>query len=390
MSEDDRWLLPEGIEEVLPEEARRLESLRQKILGLFDCWGYDLVMPPMIEYLESLLTGVGSDMELQTFKITDLISGRMMGIRPDMTPQAARIDAHYLKQDGITRLCYLGPVLLTRGNQFAGSREPIQFGAELFGHNGVESDVETLSLMATTLETIGIGGLHIELGHVGVFRGLAAAAGLSSAQESQLFAAIQRKAGPDVGSMLAEWKINKGYSSQLMSLVELNGDDSILDKAASVFKKAPADVQNALAELKAVANAVSDRLQGLKLYIDLAELTGYGYHTGVVFSAFVPGHGRAIARGGRYDGIGEAFGCARPATGFSADLRELIRLVPAMPINAGGIAAPESSDVSLLEMIAHLRENGERVVVSLPGDNGDGRCDRRLEKQKNKWVVVNR
>jgi ATP phosphoribosyltransferase regulatory subunit len=388
MAKDERWLLPDGIEEVLPDEARRLESLRRKILDLFNSWGYELVMPPMIEYLESLLTGVGRDMDLQTFKITDQLSGRMMGIRPDMTPQAARIDAHYLKQEGVTRLCYLGPVLLTRPDQFAGSREPLQVGAELFGSSQAQSDVETMSLMVSTLELLAIESVHIDLGHVGVFRGLASAAKLTSEQESALFDAMQRKAAPEIDNMLNDWQVSDPARSQLSALVTLNGDKNVLALAASTFSEAPATVKRALDELNAVAADFAERLPDVPLYFDLAELSGYGYYTGVVFSAFVPGHGRAVAKGGRYDGIGQAFGRSRPATGFGADLRELAKLSRITMSQASGIAAPSDNDASLLVEIKKLRGKGERVIVQSSSDQSDDGCDRELKQQKGKWAVV--
>ena len=388
MNENDRWLLPDGIEEVLPDEARRLESLRRKVLDSFDSWGYELVMPPMIEYLESLLTGVGSDMDLQTFKITDQLSGRMMGIRPDMTPQAARIDAHYLKQEGATRLCYLGPVLLTRPDQFAGSREPLQVGAELFGSSQAAGDIEILSLMISTLELLDIESVHIDLGHVGVFRGLASEAGLSKEQEAALFNALQRKAGPEIESMLKDWQVKEPVCSQISALVSLNGDTRALELAVSSLSKAPESVKRALDELKTVVVNIAERLPDVPLYFDLAELSGYGYYTGVVFSAFVPGHGRAIAKGGRYDGIGKAFGRARAATGFGADLCELAKLSKIKALSKSGIAASGDNDASLLGEIKKLRKKGERVIIQSSADQSDDGCDRELKQQKGKWVVV--
>ncbi len=387
----DRWLLPEGIEEVLPNDARRLEVMRRAVLDLFHTWGYELVMPPMIEYLEALLTGVGKELDLQTFKITDQLTGRLMGIRPDMTPQAARIDAHYLKRGAPTRLCYLDSVLRTRPDEFGGSREPLQLGAELFGHAGPESDVEILSLMIATLELVGVENLHIDLGHIGVFRGLIAEAGLNAEEESDLFDALQRKARVDVESLLASLDLSAQHKAMLIALIELNGGQEVLLEARKQLRGAPAAVEEALVNLETVAEYVRRGSPSLPLYFDLAELTGYRYYTGVVFSAFVPSYGRAIARGGRYDGIGQAFGRARPATGFGADLRLLLRLFPAEDDYTGGVLAPYDGDAALQSEVARLRAAGERVVICLPGvaaTAGETECDRELVRKSGKWVVV--
>ncbi|MDX1488993.1 MAG: ATP phosphoribosyltransferase regulatory subunit, partial [Acidiferrobacterales bacterium] len=257
MSGQDRWLLPEGIEEVLPDDARRLEAMRRRILDLFYTWGYELVMPPMIEYLEALLTGLGKELDLQTFKVTDLLSGRLMGIRPDMTPQAARIDAHYLKRSGAVRLCYLGSVLRTRPDEFGGSREPLQLGAELFGHAGPESDAEILCLMIATLQLAGMDELHIDLGHMGVFHGLIAQAGLDAEQQSDLFDALQRKARTDVEALLETLGMERRRREMLTALIELNGGQQVLAEARKQLKSAPASVVQALDNLEAVAEMVA-------------------------------------------------------------------------------------------------------------------------------------
>lgn len=387
----DRWLLPEGIEEVLPNDARRLEVMRRAVLDLFHTWGYELVMPPMIEYLEALLTGVGTELDLQTFKITDQLTGRLMGIRPDMTPQAARIDAHYLKRGAPTRLCYLDSVLRTRPDEFGGSREPLQLGAELFGHAGPESDAEILSLMIATLTLVGVENLHIDLGHIGVFRSLIAEVGLTAEKESELFDALQRKARVDVESLLASLDLDARRKAMLVALIDLNGGREVLAAARKQLRGAPAAVEMALANLEAVAENVRRRSPSLPLYFDLAELTGYRYYTGVIFSAFVPSYGRAIAHGGRYDGIGQAFGRARPATGFGADLRLLARLIPLEQNCTGGVLAPYDDDVVLQAEVARLRAAGERVVIRLPGvaeAADETGCDRALVRKGGKWVVV--
>lgn len=382
-------MLPEGIEEVLPDEARRLETMRRRILDLFYSWGYELVMPPMIEYLEALLTGVGKELDLQTFKVTDLLTGRLMGIRPDMTPQAARIDAHYLKRGGPVRLCYLGSVLHTRPDEFGGSREPLQLGAELFGHAGPESDAEILCLMIATLQLAGIGELHIDLGHTGVFHGLIAQAELDAEQQSELFDALQRKARTDVESLLAAMDIDRQRRDMLTALIELSGGHEVLTEARQRLKNAPEGVRQALDNLEAVAAIVARKLPSLPLYFDLAELAGYRYYTGIVFSAFVPAYGRAVAHGGRYDGIGQAFGRARPATGFGADLRLLLALSPSQPGMAGGILAPNEDDAALQSEIERLRAAGERVVLRLSGAlASETGCERELVHKGGEWVVV--
>jgi ATP phosphoribosyltransferase regulatory subunit len=391
MSAKDRWLLPEGIEEVLPDDAQWLESLRRKVLDLFATWGYEFVMPPMIEYLDALLTGAGKELDLQTFKVTDQLTGRLMGVRPDMTPQAARIDAHYLKRTAPVRLCYVGSVLHTRPDDLASSREPLQLGAELFGHAGPESEAEILCLMVTTLRLAGIERLHIDLGHSGVFRGLVAAAGLTEDQEERLFDALQCKAQPAMTALLEDFGVDEKSKQMLMRLVELNGGSEVLREAKRDLEAAPPSVQQALDNLGSVVTAVQPRMPELALHFDLAELAGYSYYTGVVFSAFVPAYGRAVARGGRYDGIGKAFGRARPATGFSTDLRLLRKLSADDDTVRTGILAPCDGDADLYSEISRLRELGERVVSSLPGTvatPADMECDRKLVRKASGWVVV--
>lgn len=393
MSRQDRWLLPEGIEEILPKEARRFESVRRRLLDLFDAWGYDLVMPPMIEYLESLLTGVGTDLDLQTFKLTDQLTGRLMGVRADITPQAARIDAHYLKRETPVRLCYIGSVLRTRPDAFAGPREPLQLGAELFGHAGAESDVEVLRLMVATLRAAGMKDLYLDLGHVGIFRALAQDAGLSREQETELFDVLQRKARPEVDRLLAGWDVAGKSKTTLAALIDLRGDRAVLQRARALLAGAGRCTSDALTRLERVAELAQADFPGQTLHFDLAELHGYRYYTGTVFSAFVPGYGQAIAQGGRYDDIGRAFGRARPAVGFSADLRAIVRLTEGESAPRRGIFAPEERDSALTAKIEELRAAGERVVVRLPGDNTNAQamdCDREIIKSDDGWVVVQR
>ena len=387
----DRWLLPEGIVELLPQQAQQLEQLRRQLVDTFNGWGYELVMPPLIEYLESLQVGTGNDLDLQTFKIIDQLTGRLMGIRADMTPQVARIDAHILKRDIPTRLCYIGPVLHTRPSGFERSRAPLQVGAELFGHGGIESDVEILRLMIKTLTQSGVENIHIDLGHVGIYRELAKEAGLTQDQEVALFEALQRKDKPDVDAYLREWAVSEPAREQLSSLVELNGGASVLVEADKLFAKSSAGVRKALNNLIQIAELAERHIGEFPLYFDLAELRGYRYQTGVVFAAFVPGHGQEIARGGRYDAIGESFGRARPATGFSSDLKTLVSLGNTSLSEPRGIFAPALDNHGLDDKIAALREQGERVVSMLPGQNGeagDFGCDRVLRQGNNGWEVV--
>lgn len=393
-SDKDRWLLPEGIEELLPEAAARLEQLRRALLDLYSSWGYELVMPPFIEYLESLLTGTGGDLDLQTFKLTDQLTGRLMGVRADMTPQAARIDVHQLKRDVPVRLCYLGTVLHTRPDGFAGSRSPLQVGAELYGHAGIESDVEVLCLMLETLALTGVRQVHVDLGHVGIFRALARQARLDPGQEASLFDALQRKALPEIRERLGQYSIAPDAGRMLLELAQLNGGDEVLAGAAGALRGASDQALAALENLRLVATALRRRVPGLPLYFDLAELRGYRYQTGVVFAAFVPGYGQEIARGGRYDDIGRVFGRARPATGFSTDLKTLMALgdgSAGAPVTAGGIFAPWSDDAALQAMIRELRLQGERVIWCLPGQTGCARqmgCDRVLVQRAGAWQVT--
>lgn len=365
------WLLPEGIDELLPPQALQLEKARRDLLDLFHNWGYDLVQPPLIEYLESLLTGTGGDLDLRTFKLTDQITGRTLGIRADITPQAARIDAHQLGREEPTRLCYAGTVINTRNDDFAGSRCPVQIGAELYGHSGAESDHEILSLMLTTLERVGIGNVYLDLGHVGIFRALAQESGLDKQQELALFDALQRKAVPEIDALLADCDIDEAAHGRLASLASLSGDDA-LERARKALAGAGAAVQSALQQLERLAVLLAEQRPGVPVRFDLAELRGYHYRTGVVFAAFVPGLGQEIARGGRYDDIGLLFGRARPACGFSADLKMLMRLGSMESVEeAAGIFAPAEHDPALWQRVDELRAEGRRVVMALPGQSGD-------------------
>jgi len=392
MQQKNSWILPEGIEEILPEDAKHLESLRSKLLEMFACWGYDFVIPPLIDFLDSLLTGSGHDLDLQTFKLTDQVSGEMLGVRADMTPQVARIDAHNLKHEWPTRLCYVGTILNARSDPLHKTRSPMQIGAELYGHAGKESDVEVIRLMLEMLALTGLQNIHLDLGHVGIYRALSRQAGLTELQESELFGVLQRKARPELQGLMDSYAINADLKAMLLKLPELNGGKDVLDKARTVFLKANNEVKEALADLESIAEKLVVSFPFLPISFDLAELRGYHYHTGIVFAAFVPSIGREIARGGRYDNIGAVFGRARPATGFSADLKLLSSLSKqyCQVKQRELIFAPYSEDVQLNEKIRELRANQQAVVQQLPGQTGSTKelgCTSILEQDNQIWVV---
>ncbi|MGQ9658959.1 MAG: ATP phosphoribosyltransferase regulatory subunit [Thermochromatium sp.] len=389
---EERWLLPAGIEELLPPQARIVEGLRRELLDLYASWGYELVIPPFIDYLESLLTGTGQDLDLQTFKLTDQLTGRLLGVRADMTPQVARMDAHHLRRKAPTRLCYLGTVLHTRPDGFAGTRSPLQLGAEIYGHAGIESDTEILRLVLLTLRTAGIAEIYLDLGHVGIYRGLARQAKLDAVQEHALFEALQRKAIPEIESLISDFGLTGAPADMLVALAELNGSDA-LERSAQVLAAADRPVREALDYLRRLAEELNHWLPEVSIHYDLAELRGYRYKTGVVFAAFVPGWGLEVARGGRYDDIGRIFGQARPAVGFSTDLKGLLqhgRGLEERYRQPGAILAPWSHDPALQEAIASLRASGRRVIQGLPGIDPDPRelgCEARLEPGDGCWVV---
>jgi ATP phosphoribosyltransferase regulatory subunit len=391
MATVDRWLLPDGIEEVLPPEAARIEAARRQVLDLFQRWGYEFVVTPHIEYLESLLTGAGQDLDLRTFKVIDPLSGRQMGFRADITPQVARIDAHTLRREGPSRLCYAGSVLHAQPRAQTTSRSPIQLGAELYGDASPASDIEVISLLVDMLELAAVPDVHMDLGHVGIYRGLVRAAGLSSDVEQRLFDALQRKAMDEIATLTAA--LPAGLGSMLRSLAELCGGREVLDLAQAALVEAPDEVHAALDELVAIADALELRYPELPLYFDLGELRGYNYHTGVVFAAFVPGVGQSIAQGGRYDDIGADFGRARPATGFSTDLKTLVTLGEMrLDEPASGVWAPDSHDLYLWQAVRSLRAEGVRVVQALPGQSENNAreagCDRQLTLRDGGWHVT--
>ncbi|SFC39038.1 ATP phosphoribosyltransferase regulatory subunit [Marinospirillum celere] len=386
MSFADHWLLPDGMDEVLPPQARQIESLRRKLLDHFHSWGYELVLPPKVEFLESLLTGAGHDLDLQTFKVTDQLSGRMMGVSADVTPQVARMDAHSMRMEGVARFCYSTEVVRTRPDNLLGSRSPIQLGAELFGHAGADSDLEILCLMTESLLAAGAKNLCLDLGHVSIYRSLLAEAGLNEPQQEKLFDILQHKRLGELDQLLGG--IKSPAAQLLQRLAHLNGGIEVLDQADQELATAPEVVKEALAELRELATALTDLYPEVDLYLDLSELRGYHYHTGLVFAAYVPHLGQALAKGGRYDEIGGVFGRARPATGFSTDLKVLAALQ--QPQAATGlIAAPVECqrDPQGRQLLKELRSSGKRIVMALQGSELPAEASAQIEYHQGRWQV---
>ena len=387
----DRWLLPDGVEEILPPQAGLLEQQRRDLLDLFQSWGYDLVMPPLIEYLDSLLIGSGGDLDLQTFKITDQFTGRMMGVRADITPQVSRIDAHSLNRDGPTRLCYCDSVLHTKNVSKLDSRSPIQIGAELYGHAGIEADIEVILLLANSLKLLGMGQASLDFGHVSIFRTLISETNLDKQDTEILFELLQRKSLDEIDQFCKSNISDTKLADMIRQLPRLNGDASILETAGSVLSSAPAPLHRALEQLQAVARRLADEIPEVNLYFDLGELRGYHYHTGLVFAAFAPGLGQALASGGRYDDVGQAFGRNRPATGFSIDMSRLLRVLePPKPVHSGIFITQSEQVNDFQDQVASLRAKGKRVIVGLPEQNADAaqmRCSEQLIYRDNSWVI---
>jgi ATP phosphoribosyltransferase regulatory subunit len=388
MTKKQSWLLPEGIDELMPEEAAQLENLHRALVDRMRSWGYQLVVPPLVEYLDSLLTGTAKTLDLQTFKLIDQMSGRLLGIRADMTPQVARIAAHRLRdQQAILRLCYIGSVLHTLPEGQGTSRNPIQLGAEIYGHAGPESDVESIELMMDLLKVSGaVSNISLDLGHVGIYRGLAEYAGLDAEQEEELFSALQRKALPEIEILLQDYGLDADAAYMLLSLAELNGDVTVLEQAGSALASAPESVKQALGTLTRIATMLEQRLPGIAINFDLAELRGYHYHTGVVFAAYQPGSAQAIAAGGRYDDIGEDFGYAQPATGFSLDVKKLATQLPTNNQQQDIIGVEWQDDIELQQTVESLRKEGNVVVYQLPGSEIP--TTHRLKKQDGHWQVA--
>ncbi len=376
------WLLPENIADVLPSEARKIEELRRLLLDNFRCYGYELVMPPLLEYIESLLTGAGQDMDLRTFKLVDQISGRTMGVRADMTTQVARIDAHLLNRMSVTRLCYAGSVLHTRPSGLHATREPLQIGGEIYGHAGLEADAEIQELVLASLALANISEVRLDLCHVGVLRALLNSDPSAKAHEAQLFALLESKDLPALKVLTKNFQPE--VRQALLDLPNLYGDKAIIQKAREILPKLEG-IAIALDELSYLVDLAGTA----KVTVDLADLRGYHYHSGVMFNAFVPGLPNAVARGGRYDHVGEAFGRARPATGFSLDLRELARLMP-LAERKDAILAPWSQDPALRKKINELRLAGEVVIQNLPGhenEQDEFECTRAVVFDGGQWIL---
>ena len=384
MTRVDHWQLPDGMEEVLPGQAEAVEGLRRALLDLYRSWGYRLVIPPLMEFTESLLVGLGEDLDLLTFKLTDQFSGRTLGIRADITPQVARIDAHSLGESGVTRLCYAGSTLHTRPKSLMASRSPIQLGAELFGDDSLEADVEVVRLMLATLETAGLSGITLDLGHVGIYEAVLAAARLSREQEKTVFDALQRKSLPDLNLALVD--VDADIAALIIALVDLHGDETVLNAARALFAEAVPSALIGIDALQKVAFDLRRQSPELDIYFDLSELRGYHYHTGLVFAAYVSGCGQAMANGGRYNDIGAIFGRARPATGFNADLKSLMAMLPTTAPEQRAISAPAAGDPALDLKVRELRAAGEVVVNCLSG-SPDPQCDRHLVEHDGLWQL---
>lgn len=391
----ERWLLPDGVTELMPYEAWRVETLRRQIMDSNYRWGYELVMPPLIEYLDSLLTGTGETLGLQTFQFIDQHNGRSLGVRADMTPQVARIDAHAMRRECPNRLFYLGSVLRARTDGAGSSRTPVQFGAELFGHGGPESDAEIIQLMLhnVMLSGVRVDELLLDVGHVGVFRGLISDLGIGETLAESLFQVLLRGSIPEMRDLFGTHAVSEQTSRCFEELARLAGDaDAVVSRARDSLAVAGPCVVAALDNLQAVIDAVAVVYPDLKLHVDLAELHGYRYHTGIVFALYDDA-GVEMARGGRYDAIGESFGRARPATGFSADLVRLAlanRPARQEPLATSGIWVQGDLDSALWQRIGELRHSGERVVTALAGSSMTARdccCDRQLVHRDGDWQV---
>jgi ATP phosphoribosyltransferase regulatory subunit len=383
----NRWLLPEDIADVLPAEARKVESLRRAVLDLYQSYGYELVAPPILEFLDSLLTGTGSDLNLQTFKLVDQLSGRTLGLRADMTPQVARIDAHLLNRAGVTRLCYAGSVAHARTPVGSSAREELQLGAEIYGCATWEADLEAITLLLKTLSVAGLEKVYLDLSHAGILAGILDGQNLDKETIEVLYGLLQSKDRP----RLQQWAacLPTNVAQALMALTGLNGPCAeVLANAQKALPKHAA-IEQALKDLERLVSATAKLSAHVELSIDLADLRGYQYHSGVMFAAYVDQLPQPIARGGRYDHVGQAFGRPRPATGFSLDLLTLANLSP-LSVRKMAILAPWIEDVALSQAITTLRAKGE-VVIQVPAgttaEAAEYECDRELVKQGNSWEV---
>ena len=376
------WLLPDHIADVLPSEARHIEELRRGLLDTARSYGYELIMPPMLEYLDSLLTGAGEALNLQTFKLVDQLSGRTLGLRADTTQQAARIDAHLLNRPGTARLCYCGPVLHTQPDRPRATREPLQFGAEIYGHAGMEADVEALALALDCLRGAGVKDFNVDLADVRIVRHLCAGVMVDAAVLQRVHAALAAKDATELAQLTKNFPAPAREG--LLAILQLYGDEKVLKEAEKALKATPA-VRQVLQNLQYLA----EQFTGVNFTFDLADLRGYAYYSGTRFAAYVPQASDALVRGGRYDEVGAVFGRNRPAAGFSLDIKQLVAVVPARPLKAA-IRAPWAHDAALHALIAQLRQAGETVVCTLPGQDDrvdEFRCNRKLAQVDGQWTV---
>ena len=377
------WVLPDHIADVLPSEARHIEEIRRDLLDMARCYGYELVMPPLLEHLESLLSGTGEALDLQTFKLVDQLSGRMMGLRADSTPQVARIDAHLLNRAGVTRLCYCGPVLHTRPSGTNATREPLQFGAEIYGHGGLEADLEILTLALDSLKAAQVGSISVDMADAGIVHTVLKDAGLTSTELANVHSALAAKDASELQTLTRH--LPAVTAKALQDLVQLYGDASVLAEARKVLPDLPG-IQRGLDHLQWLSSHIDDA----KVTFDLADLRGYAYYSGVQFSVYAPGASDALARGGRYDEVGSVFGRKRPAVGFSLDIKAVVGAAAVRPLRAA-IRAPWGEAPALRSAIAGLRRQGETVVCVLPGHESEVdefQCDRELVQAAGQWVVT--
>jgi len=375
------WVLPDHIADVLPSEARHIEEIRRDLLDMARCYGYELVMPPLLEHLESLLSGTGEALDLQTFKLVDQLSGRMMGLRADSTPQVARIDAHLLNRQGVTRLCYCGPVLHTRPSGPHATREPLQFGAELYGHTGLEADLEVLTLALDALQVAQVGAVSVDMADARIAQALLKDLAPSGERLALIHAALVAKDGSTLKDLLRDASTT---ASALQELLQLYGDNAVLDEARRALPDLPV-IRTALDQLQ----WLSGHVEGARVSFDLADMRGYAYYSGAMFSLYAPGASDAVARGGRYDEVGQVFGRKRPAVGFSLDIKSLVAVAAKRALRAA-IRAPWSEAAELRSAIASLRRQGETVVCVLPGHESEideFHCDRELVQAAGQWVV---
>ncbi|MBN8491106.1 MAG: ATP phosphoribosyltransferase regulatory subunit [Burkholderiales bacterium] len=379
------WLLPEHIADVLPAQARRIEELRRSLLDRARSYGFELVMPPLLEHLDSLLTGTGHELDLRTFKLVDQLSGRTLGLRADTTPQAARIDAHLLNRQGVTRLCYCGPVLHTRPSGL-GSREPLQFGAEVFGHAGLEADLEVQELALDVLQAASVEGLVIDLADARVVRGVLAGVPLEAAALQQVVDALARKDAAALQVLARDFPA--ASRDALLRLPTLYGDAEVLDEARRVLPQR-ALINEALDDLQWLARHLQRDHAGVRVGFDLSDMSGYAYYSGTRFAVYGGDSSDALVRGGRYDEVGAVFGRRRPAVGFSLDLKQLAEHAPEPP-RASAVRAPWGEDLKLRAAVRRLRETGETVLCVLPGHEHEGQefdCDRELISIDDQWVL---